>query len=605
MTRAGVSIVLFVPVLAVFIASRSEGISGRVSAQTGASDPAPVVVSASRHDASLSLRSMPVLSPQPLMAEAPAPGSLSRRDQPGPEVRQLDPALQTVAGVAVPPTPLLNFSGLDNVDLLLPPDPNGDIGYDPATGKKHYVQMVNVSFGIWDVTGAPNLVYGPARNDTLWQGFGGPCEATDNGETAKYGDPIVLFDGIAHRWLMSQFALLNNGKGPYYECIAVSRTGDPTGGWYRYEFKISDTVMNDYPKFGVWPDGYYMSINLYRDGSAAIGAGAVVFERDKMLLGQAARMVFFDLSSVDPTLDGLLPSDLDGPLPPLGAPDPFVRFDDDAWGHPLDQLEIWAFHTDWANPGSSKFAKVATVATAAFDSNVCYYRRDCIPQPDPDAGLDALADRMMYRLQYRNFGSYEAMVTNHTVDVDGADRAGVRWYELRKSGANWGIYQQGTYSPDSNNRWMGSVAMDKAGNISLGYSVSSSTVYPSIRYTGRLSGDPLGQMTLEEGVLVAGTGSQLHSASRWGDYSMMAVDPADDCTFWYTQEYYETTSELDWQTRIGAFQLSDDCTPPPTATPTATLTPTSTPTATSTPTPTATSTAYLQWRYLPMVLRGP
>jgi hypothetical protein len=216
-----------------------------------------------------------------------------------------------------------------------------------------------------------------------------------------------------------------------------------------------------------------------------------------------------------------------------------------------------------------------------------------------------LADRMMYRLQYRNFGSYEAMVTNHTVDVDGADRAGVRWYELRKSGANWGIYQQGTYSPDSNNRWMGSVAMDKAGNISLGYSVSSSTVYPSIRYTGRLSGDPLGQMTLEEGVLVAGTGSQLHSASRWGDYSMMAVDPADDCTFWYTQEYYETTSELDWQTRIGAFQLSDDCTPPPTATPTATLTPTSTPTATSTPTPTATSTAYLQWRYLPMVLRGP
>jgi hypothetical protein len=593
-------------VLAVFVATHTEGNSGRALAQIRARNPVPVVLNASRHDVSLPLRSMPVLSPRPIMAEAPAPGSLSRHNQPEPEVRQLDPALQAVPGAVVPPTPLLNFSGLDNVDLLLPPDPNGDIGYDPATGKKHYVQMVNVSFGIWDVTGAPNLVYGPARNDTLWQGFGGEaCEATSNGETAKYGDPIVLFDGIAHRWLMSQFALLNNGKGPYYQCIAISQTPDPTGGWYRYEFKTSDTVMNDYPKFGVWPDGYYMSINLYRDGSAPIGAGAVVFERDKMLLGQEARMVFFDLYPVDPSLDGLLPSDLDGPLPPSGAPDPFVRFDDDAWGYPQDQLEVWNFHTDWADPGSSTFTRAATLATDAFDSNVCHYLRSCIPQPDPDAKLDALADRMMYRLQYRNFGSYEAMVTNHTVDVDGADRAGVRWYELRKRGGNWGIYQQGTYSPDSNNRWMGSIAMDKAGNISLGYSVSSSAVYPSICYTGRLSGDPLGQMTLDEGTLVAGTGSQLHSASRWGDYSMMAVDPADDCTFWYTQEYYETTSELDWQTRIGAFQLSDDCTPPPTATPTATLTPTSTPTATSTPTPTATSTPYQQWWYLPMVLHGP
>jgi cell division septation protein DedD len=230
----------------------------------------------------------------------------------------------------------------------------------------------------------------------------------------------------------------------------------------------------------------------------------------------------------------------------------------------------------------------------------------------------------MYRLQYRNFGSYQTLVVNHTVDVNNTDRAGVRWYELRSSGGDWSIYQQGTYSPDNSNRWMGSIAMNGNGDIGLGYSLSSSTIYPSIRYTGRLAGDPLGQMTRAESTLIAGAGSQTSTKYRWGDYSMMAVDPLDDCTFWYTQEYYQTTSGAGWQTRIGAFQLAE-CSPiatptstatpsstptstateTSTSTPTATPTPTSTDTATPTPSPTATSTPdFRWWQYLPVVLRS-
>jgi hypothetical protein len=291
---------------------------------------------------------------------------------------------------------------------------------------------------------------------------------------------------------------------------------------------------------------------------------------------------------------------------------PFGVVDDTAWGYPQDQFEIWNFHTDWANPLSSTFTRAATLATAPFDSNMCNASRNCIPQPGTEVKLDPISDRTMYRLQYRNFGTHETLVTNHTVDVNNTDRAGVRWYELRKSGIDWSIYQQGTYSPDGNHRWAASIAMNSSGDIGLGYSISSSAVYPSVRYTGRLVTDPLGQLSQVEMTLMDGTGSQTHSASRWGDYSMMAVDPADDCTFWYTQQYYQGTSPGSWRTRIGAFQLSGGCASLPTLTPTATGTSTSTPTPTGTPTSTATvtstptvmSTRHLPWRsYLPVVLR--
>jgi hypothetical protein len=390
-------------------------------------------------------------------------------------------------------------------------------------------------------------LYGPAAGNTLWTGFGGVCS------TSNDGDPIVQYDHLADRWMMSQFALPNYPSGPFYECIAVSQTGDPTGAWYRYEFQISATKMNDYPHLGVWPDGYYMSVNQFV-GTTWGGAGAVAFERDKMLQGLPAQAVYFDLYSVDPNLGGMLPSDLDGPAPAAGTPNYFMQADDNGYGYPQDQLELWQFSVNWTTPSASSFTQVGVFPTAAFDSDMCLGSRNCIPQSGTTRKLDAIADRLMYRLQYRNFGTHQAMVLNQTVDVNSTDRAGIRWYEMRNSGGGWGIYQQGTFSPDTTGRWMGSIAMDSSGNIGLGYSASSSTMFPAVRYTGRLATDALGSMTQGEGTIINGTGSQTHTASRWGDYSSLSVDP-DGCTFWFTSEYLATTSLSSWRTRIGSFTL--------------------------------------------------
>jgi hypothetical protein len=300
------------------------------------------------------------------------------------------------------------------------------------------------------------------------------------------------------------------------------------------------------------------------------------------------RPVYFDLFNVDPNLGGMLPSDLDGQAPPAGTPDYFMEADGDGFGFPQDQLQIWAFHVDWSTPSASTFTQAAVLPTAAFDSDMCAGSRNCIPQQGTTRRLDAISDRLMYRLQYRNFGSHQTMVANHTVDVNGADRAGIRWYELRNTGSAWSIYQQGTFSPDATHRWMGSAAMDGAGNIGLGYSASSSAMYPAIRYTGRMAGDPLGTLPQGEGTIINGTGAQTHSASRWGDYSMLAVDPVDDCTFWYINEYVQTTGSSPRRTRIGSFQLPGCGSGGPTPTPTNTTIP-STPTNTPLP-PTPTNT---------------
>jgi hypothetical protein len=508
----------------------------------------PLVREANAHDAApplLTIRPNPPRAGE--LHDPPRKWLPNRLDSSGPF--DADPVVQYEPGTVASPGPVVSFQGIDNINGVLPPDPNGDIG------PNHYVQAVNMSFAVYSRLG--NLLYGPANLNTLWSGFDGVCQ------TRNDGDPTVLYDHLADRWLISQFALPNFPYGPFYQCIAVSQTPDPTGAWYRYQFLISQNKMNDYPKFGVWPDGYYMSVNqFYEANLSPAGAGAMVFERDKMLQGQTARMIFFDLLPVDSNLGGMLPSDLDGAVPSAGVPNPFGQIDDNAWGYPQDQIEIWDFHADWVDPSNATFTLNTKLPTAPFDSNMCQYSRSCIPQLGTNVKLDAIADRAMYRLQYRNFGTYEVMVTNHTVDVNGADRAGVRWYELRRSNGNWGIHQQGTYSADGNNRWMGSLAMNHRGDIALGYSVSGRSVHPSVRYTGRLAGDPLGQMTLGEGTLAVGSGSQTHPASRWGDYSMMAVDPVDDCTFWYTQEYYEITSVASWRTRISAFRLTD-CGPPP------------------------------------------
>lgn len=577
--RKTIFLIPLLALLVVLVAGQVVSLAGnaQTEAEPLASAGEPVVAYASRSDSYGPLRDIRAITPRWAdLIEIPRKTLPNRPADPG--VPGEDPIVQGPVG-GNSSTTLLSFEGVNNVNGVLPPDTQGDVG------PNHYVQVVNLAFGIWDKNG--NKLYGPANINTLFSGFGGACQNTND------GDPIVVYDETADRWVISQFALPNYPRGPFYECIAVSQTPDPTGSYYRYEFKISDNKLNDYPKFGVWPDGYYMAVNqFYMPFGIWAGQGVVAFERDKMLAGQAARMVYFDLYNTDSNLGGMLPADWDGAAPPAGAPNPFMERDDNSEGFPQDQLQIWNFDVNWSNPSSSTFTKVQELATAPFDSSMCGGSRNCIPQPG-GTNVDAIADRLMYRLQYRNFGTHQAMVVNHTVDVNGSDLAGIRWYELRNTGSGWSIYQQGTFSPDSNHRWMGSIAMNGRGEIALGYSVSSTSVYPSIRYTGRLPGDPLGQMTLGEGTIVNGDGYQGHSSGRWGDYSMMSVDPVDDCTFWYTQEYYMNrgTSNADWQTRIGKLQLSD-CggSPPPTATPTATgELPTATPTATGVP-PTATPT---------------
>jgi Bacterial Ig domain/Carboxypeptidase regulatory-like domain len=454
----------------------------------------------------------------------------------------LDPALQRLTLGAAMPAPIQSFEGIKNVNSVLPPDPNGDVG------PNHYVQAVNLSFAVFDRTG--NILLGPASINTLWQGFGGSCESQND------GDPIVLYDQLADRWFISQFAFLDG----FHQCIAVSQTGDPTAAYFRYDFLFSTTKLNDYPHFGIWPDGYYMSANqFFADGGFA-GAAAVVFERDRMLQGLPARMVLFDLLSVDSSLGGMLPSDLDGwRPPPASAPNYFVEVDDDAFGWPTDELQVFQFHVDWATTTNSTFAgpKIIDLAAAGspIDMDLCGFNRNCIPQPGGKA-LDAISDRLMYRLAYRNFGNHESLVVNHTVDVDGADHAGIRWYEIRNPGGSPPtLFQAGTFAPDGDHRWMGSMAMDGSGNIALGYSVSGTATFPSIRYAGRLASDPLSMLSQGEATLIGGSGYQEHKSGRWGDYSMMAVDPLDDCTFWYTQEYYAVSGSAPWQTRVGSFRF--------------------------------------------------
>ena len=459
-----------------------------------------------------------------------------------------DPVWQNNFGKQKNNEPIYNFDGTPNVNEVLPPDTDGDVGLN------HYFQIVNLAFQIFDKEG--NSLYGPADNSTLWAGFIGPWTGHND------GDPIVAYDELADRWIASQFALECTGN-TYWELVAVSATPDPLGSWYRYAFEYP--VFNDYPKLSVWPDAYYCSFNLFGDDYTRVGASA--YEREAMLVGDTnARHVLFDLPE-ELLSWAMLPADFDGTPPENGSPSYWTCVtDDDYIWWTEDLIRIWEFNVDWDDPQNSTFEEVQNLNPEPFNFQLCGAGEDqyCIPQPDGAPALDALSPFSMQPLQYRNFGTYETMVFNHTVNANGNGLAGIRWYELRQENEEdgWYIYQQGTYAPDENHRWMGSIAMDARGYIALGYTVSSTSVYPSLRYTGRPPNAPLGEMTFIEEEIIAGTGSQSSSSQRWGDYSMMAVDPSNDTTFWYTGEYMQTTSDRDWKTRIVAFNLSIDEIPP-------------------------------------------
>ncbi len=470
-----------------------------------------------------------------------------------------DAAVQSTAGrvgTASIGAPIANFEGLSNANnqaafgfRVSPPDPNGDVS------PTQYVEMVNLVYAVYSKSGS--LLAGPADTGTLWSGFA-VQDCTD-----PSGDPVVLYDQLDDRWILTQFTT----RGPiYYNCVAVSATGDATGSYYRYAFSAGE-FFPDYPKYGVWSNAFLLSSRDFGP-TTEYGISVYALEKNKMINGNpnARAVKFFLDSAVVPIYlmgDGLLPADIDGTRRPQdGDPALFVGSMDDGgpYGAPFDALNVYQLAISWSASPTASFALTAQLPVAAFDSIFpCRppSSRNCIPQPGTANRIDILSyrQRPTFRAAYRNFGTYEALVTNQSVEaLPGV--AGVRWYELRRAGSTISLYQQGTYAPnDGVNRWMGSIAQDKSGNAALGYSVSNATtVYPGVRYTGRLKADPLGQMTLGEGVIVNGSGSQTVSA-RWGDYTDMTVDPVDDCTFWYVNEYYQTSSARGWQTRIGSFKL--------------------------------------------------
>ena len=442
-----------------------------------------------------------------------------------------DPVAQTVAGPMVSTSSGSDFDGIAvgaDAAAVAPPDPNLSVG------DTQVVQWVNTEFEVLDkATGA--LLYGPAAGNTLWNNTGGgACQLNND------GDPIVLFDKAAHRWVMTQLAV--SGGPPYYQCVAVSTTNDATGPFVRYIYQMPN--FNDYPKLGVWSDGYYMSFNIFQDFiifSTFQGALPCALDRNAMLTGQSASMVCFQLSS---SYASLLPGDLDGSTPAVaGSPGLFLSLN-------TNSLDLWRFHADFSNTSNSQLTGPINIPVASF-SQACG-GGTCIPQAGTTQQLDSLGDRLMYRLPYRNFGDHEALVANHSVTVGSS--AGVRWYEIRSPFSTPSVFQQGTYAPDNNFRWMGSIGMDEAGDIAMGYSESSSTMNPSINYTGRVPGDAPGTME-GENVIISGTGSQNGGLSRWGDYTAISIDPTNDCTFWYTDEYLQQSGSFNWSTRIASFSF--------------------------------------------------
>jgi hypothetical protein len=483
------------------------------------------------HDVSPRLRDMPPIPPREERRVIPRRliyrGHPSGQADSGVQSSAVSPLVSTTSG--------LNFDGVGQgaygyTVRAAPPDTNGSVG---AT---QFVQWVNLSFAVFDKS-TGGLLYGPATGNTLWQGFGTAACANNND-----GDPIAQFDKAANRWVMTQLSF--TGGPPFYLCIAVSQTSDATGAYNRYALQWANDTLPDYPKVGVWSDAYYTSFNMFYGGFLFLGAEACALDRNMMLAGGTpnanSAQCFIDSSQAS-----WLPSDLDGSTPPpSGEPAFYLDLGSNS-------LNLFRFHVDFTNSSNTTFTGPINIPVAAF-SDACG-GGTCIPQAGTSQQLDSIGERLMWRLAYRNFGDHEALVVNHSV-ATGAGNVGVRWYELRSPNGTPTVFQQGTYAPDSSYRWMGSIAMDKAGDIALGYSVSSSTMNPAIRYTGQVPSDPPNTLQAETSI-IEGTGSQLPNLNRWGDYSGMSVDPVDDCTFWYTNEYLQTNGTFNWSTRIATFKF--------------------------------------------------
>ncbi len=468
------------------------------------------------------------------------------------------------------PAPSLSFPGLENLDngliyqlLFLPADMNGDVGPD------HYLQIVNSLMRVYDKTGQP--MSPPLKISSLFSPLATVCSTRNDGLA------IVQYDPLADRWLVSQTC---TAFPPFRQMVAISKTGDPLGQYYAYEFVMPNVKLNDFPKFGVWPDAYYMSTDEFL-GADYVGAGAFAFDREKLLAGDpSASYVYFNLQvPVGPRRKGLLPSDLDGlRTPTAGAPNVFASYTASEYGDAQDAIRLYDFHAEFDDPFSSTFTErpESPIAVAAFDPTSPDGRAD-ISQPVPGEKLDSQSDRLNYRLAYRNFGTHESLVFNQTVrttPVSSDYQAGVRVYELRRSGGSYTVAEQSTIGDPSISRWIASAAQDHQGNLAVQYNIASADKRPSIYYTGKLATDPPGSFKGEV-PLIGGTGVQKAFGWRWGEYSGMNVDPVDDCTFWMTNAYYsfesEEFSDFGWLTRIGSFKFAE-CTDAPRGSITGTIT---------------------------------
>ena len=434
-----------------------------------------------------------------------------------------DPQWQNEMGNLQNRGPIANWEGVNN-GLGFPPDPSG------AAGPNHYVQMVNSRIQIFDKQG--NTLYGPNALSSIL--------------SSNNGDPIVMYDKYADRWFLSGF-----GQGNSLS-FAMSNTADPTGTYTVWNYSLSS--FPDYPKYGVWHDGYYVTANTG-------GPDCYILERDEMLLGAAGSPQFVSLT-IPSLITGagtntggfhsVVPASADFTLPPATEKLNLFYFEDDAWsGVPNDRIKIWEVTADWNNVSNSSCTQIQTLNVAPFDSQF-NSNWDDITQPGTSQKLDGIPGAFMYRAQYTQWPVHNTVVLNHTVDVNATNQAGIRWYELRNSGTNWTIHQQSTYSPDNHSRWLASLSMDNQGNIGMAYSLSSGTAYPSIMFTGRYATDPLNMMSIAEDTIILGSGSQ-SGGNRFGDYAHMTVDPDDDQTFWYTGEYVDGGGR---STRIASFKLA-------------------------------------------------
>lgn len=457
------------------------------------------------------------------------------------------------------------YSSDDNLAVVggrvMPPDTNGDVD------DQYFVQYVNLGWVALNKSDG-SIAAGPFAGNTFWAGFGGACE------TNNAGDPIVIYDHLADRWIFSQFTPIQGTQG--HQCFAVSKDGDPFPGagetaadqYYRYDFVVDNNGFNDYPKIGMWPDGYYMTTNHFNAAlTSYTGTRISVFDRVKMLAGNPVPFfVQFDMGTDDTF--SMQPVHLEGfDTPPAGTCGLVIHASDAEVFRTAadpDTYRLWRACADFTTPGNSTVVEQPRINAAEFDAELCGFN-SCVPQPNGQS-LDTLSQFTMYRFTTRYFpGSGLKGVVSHSVDV-GADRAGVRWasFDLDTAGTAHSLSDQGTLDPgDSLHRWMPAAGMDRMGNLGLVYTRGNASTFPSVYYTGREAGDAAGVLQ-PEAACIDGTGSQ-SGGDRWGDYASMSIDPVDQCTFWMTNEYVETTGTFEWNTRVCSFKF-DSCSADPTFT---------------------------------------